>query len=1012
VLQREIAEHLQLPTEVMEMFDWQDEEDDIRGVTQGSRHEIPQVLKAMFRRIKELNHRFLVIFHNGSSEEIDLSSFGFPLSGYMENMVLWTFQGRFRLYPRMKVDSALHNSTGTTKTDVFLSASYLDLEGRDSQEVWSVLVHREAAEVAENSIRIHTAQVAECFFLHMLKLCCIGYNFMTDYDLATHAYNYWVCDGIMQQLQLGALGDTNIVNTDDDDEESWRTADALQREIQLDVDYYNYNHQYFPSHLVRYGKTMPCWTSPYGFMLVPVGAIPSADMLLQDFNNLTVLKLSRCTFSFSSPLFLYYHNLKFLWLDHCEGQEVCSAANFPNEGKKKISMDRELKEADIQRRHRFFQKLWVLDVRYTSCDWILSAQMMDFMTKLRELTVMGAQDWDMGQLHGRLPNIRKLRVTKSTIRCSSCLGSYLFSEMDKMELLDLSGNNISPLAMSFSAGPAGSNNNITTSSVVTVIIDDKFVGLKEISLRGCANLKNLFLRGVLQDLCSLDISGTAVKTLDLSAMTAPNLDELYLLGCDKLCAILWPTQDKRKNYLNKLHIDTNTRLQLTIPPGDENNKEGSTSGATAETSSPSPFFSVLHGGKAPYEFEWYISVWDVRFLLWLAPMRSYFDNYWAHLEISSSTRRTIDAGGSIISKHNEGNNSISVYADVGTFFKDHLLQARKSRGDDAPTITETWPCPDAYASYDRLKCYMNIQDNIRTKSPLGVEETMTSIAMPDFICDRAFSLHVHDALSMSSISGPAPGAIGGRWNDLCWCRVERCPNLDSVFTTPLQVAQGGLQADGNDQVFWYLRTFWGSQLPKVCFIWNWGTTSSLFRFYTRSFEFLQFLHLDLCPRLIHVLPLPMSTMRHLLRNLVALEIVWCSDLKVIFPFYSGAERSDMQQDSMYTVELWSLRHMHLHELPRLHGICGGSARLVAPNLETIKIRGCWNLRRLPAITAATWSGSRYKSIMEVNVKCDCEKEWWDRLEWDGLRSYHHPSLYQPTHPRSYKKTMLRGSVLV
>jgi hypothetical protein len=190
VLQREIAKHLQLPTEVMEMFDCQDEEDNIHGVAQGSWLEISQVLREMFRRIKELNHRFLVIFHNGSSEEIDLSSFGFPLSGYLDNMVLWTFQGRFWLYPRMKVGSALHNSAGTTKTDIFVSASYLDLEGRDPQEAWFVLVRREAAEVAENNIRIHTAQVTECFFLNMLKLCCMGYNLMTDYDLATHACNY------------------------------------------------------------------------------------------------------------------------------------------------------------------------------------------------------------------------------------------------------------------------------------------------------------------------------------------------------------------------------------------------------------------------------------------------------------------------------------------------------------------------------------------------------------------------------------------------------------------------------------------------------------------------------------------------------------------------------------------------------------------------------------------------------------------------------------------------------
>jgi hypothetical protein len=341
-------------------------------------------------------------------------------------------------------------------------------------------------------------------------------------------------------------------------------------------------------------------------------------------------------------------------------------------------------------------------------------------------------------------------------------------------------------------------------SVVTVIIDGCF-GFKEISLRGFANLKNLLLRGVLHDLFCLDISGSAIQTLDLSATMTPNLDELYLLGCDKLCAILWPTQGRRKNYLNKLHIDTNTRLGLTIPPGDENNKEGSTS--------PSSSFSVLPGGKAPYEFAWYISVRDVRFLLCLAPMR--FPG--AHVEISSPTRRTVDAGGSTVSKHNEGNKSIPVYADVGTSFKYHLLlQAREGHGDDAPTIvTEIWPCPDA-PSYGTRECYMKIQDTkIRTKSLLGVEETMTSIAMPDFICDGASSLHVHDALSMASIPVRAPGAVGGRWNEFRWCRVERCPNFDSVFTTPtpLQVARGGRKrADGYDQIFRCLCTFWGSQL--------------------------------------------------------------------------------------------------------------------------------------------------------------------------------------------------------
>lgn len=39
-----------------------------------------------------------------------------------------------------------------------------------------------------------------------------------------------------------------------------------------------------------------------------------------------------------------------------------------------------------------FQRLWVLDVRYTCCDQILFGRMLEFMTQLRVLNVIGAKD--------------------------------------------------------------------------------------------------------------------------------------------------------------------------------------------------------------------------------------------------------------------------------------------------------------------------------------------------------------------------------------------------------------------------------------------------------------------------------------------------------------------------------------------------------------------------------------------------------------------------------------------
>lgn len=128
--------------------------------------------------------------------------------------------------------------------------------------------------------------------------------------------------------------------------------------------------------------------------------------------------------------------------------------------------------------------------------------------------------------------------------------------------------------------------------------------------------------------------------------------------------------------------------------------------------------------------------------------------------------------------------------------------------------------------------------------------------------------------------------------------------------------------------------------------------------------------------------------------LETLEIVCCGDLKDVFRVYDNN-----QELLVATKEFSELKHIHLHELPSLQRICGH--RIVAPKLETIKIRGCWSLTRLPAVGLDSTR----------KPKVDCEKEWWDGLQWDGLEKGHHPSLYELTHSRYYKKKLPRGSML-
>ena len=475
----------------------------------------------------------------------------------------------------------------------------------------------------------------------------------------------------------------------------------------------------------------------------------------------------------------------------------------------------------------------------------------------------------------------------------------------------------------------------------------------------------------MRSLHTLDISGTPVKTLDLSTTVIPHLDELYLLHCEKLCAILWPPKEEqmKEEGLGKLCIDT-TQSAPTAQSREENPKRG-TSTATAGTSvAPA---AAPHGSRPSSEFDWHISVRDARLLGSLKPVYSYSRK--AYVEISSPPHPTVVGGGSkdegIFKSAGSREQQLvvnlqrqpvpAVYTDISV---DRLQQASEG-GDDTLGIMWMWPCPDV-PNLPEKRCYMHIQDQIKTKLPPGGEETST-ITVPEFVIYCAKILHVHDCLSITSITSHE---YGSEWPDLEWCRIERCPKLDFVFDNVQRI-----------DFTYQLRILWASQLLKSRYI----STSNGYRI----FPHLTLLHLDFCPRLIHVLPLTMGLCRgdeDSLRLLETLEIAWCGDLKEIFPF---------EEDKPNSKDFPKLKSIHLHELPSLQHICG--VRMSAPNLETVKIRGCWSLRRLPDI-------GRSNKVVE----CDCEKEWWDRLEWDDRSQVDN---YRPIHPRYYKKTMLRSSVL-
>ncbi|KAK3145594.1 hypothetical protein QOZ80_3BG0254890 [Eleusine coracana subsp. coracana] len=252
--------------------------------------------------------------------------------------------------------------------------------------------------------------------------------------------------------------------------------------------------------------------------------------------------------------------------------------------------------------------------------------------------------------------------------------------------------------------------------------------------------------------------------------------------------------------------------------------------------------------------------------------------------------------------------------------------------------------------------------------------------LADVLQQHVESLHVHDAsINMSMMTR--------EWRDkpLRWLRVERCPNLgDSLFH---------LDVRG----FGELEVVWVSELMMARCLWSkghvpWAHHNML------SFGSLRRLCLRSCPRLHYVLPLRAY---NALNNLETIHVVHCGDLRHIFPLGEGCQSEDITNKGM---EFPALTTIHLYDLPMLRGIFEVKTTF-APRLHSVRIRGCFNLRRLPAPVAVKKKaqGVRWPTRPTVEV----EKDVWDALEWDGADVGHHPTYYEHYRQRG----LLRRSVL-
>uniref|UniRef100_A0A0D3FSG7 Disease resistance protein At4g27190-like leucine-rich repeats domain-containing protein n=1 Tax=Oryza barthii TaxID=65489 RepID=A0A0D3FSG7_9ORYZ len=943
-LQRAIADQLNLPQHVMDLFDRQDEEDDFNGVEESSRAEIADIRREIYRTFMDLT--CLLILNNGSDHTLDIASFGFPLNDWYnlrDNRLLWTFRGRLRLNPKIA-----HN-VDSSHLNLFVPYYY-------STEIRKVLLAREAEEITQYSGELHLdgTKAAECC-LYLLSLNYRGGHIM-DYNWATHACNYWVCDGIITVQEEKGGGSLQ-------EDQAWELAAALHQEIHLE-DYssntapdFGYALHTPPNRWILVTQESDMKNKPTldttSLFIAFRNIVLLPDDMFHQANKVQVLRLCNCAFNFSSPPFHCCHNLRFLGLDKCQDHRTQEAGEDKSNNSSALEI---------------FQRLWVLDICYI--DWELpfpteSTREQQMAMNIREVHINKGRIWRRNFAWRRLKNLRKLRVIEPTHPWGNKGEIDEFADMLKLEILDLSKNTMIQVLPSLCGA----------SSLKTLILDDCVVleqvgpqglppwlesfsfasregnkaKISSISLAGCSSLVSFTLRGPLQNLRGLDLSGTMIKMLDLRDVQDSCIGQIILLRCEKLRTILWP--EKGFPNLSMLHIDS---LVCHV-----------------ETEHQQAYATMMDFRFAQslvlsnHKFCWncnktHINICNSSTPKETTPKKKTMSYYSAQKVVGSPLHMPIVTT----------TQPVVCYKDVNLA----MISTIDLEGSSAPL-------------HEPLDIHVEIGEGISYANVVS-EQALSAVS---FMMNKAESLHVHDNFSITSVNPKHVILTGDKeitWGCLKWCHIERCHKLNTVFST-----------DYTTYVYFKtLEAFSAAELMMANCIWSRGRITPVWD--RKTFAKLRSIHLYYCPRLTFVFPLSWPALDSHLPSLETLHIVYCSELRQIFPVEAVALED---QPRVGVLKFPKLKHIHLHDVPKLHQICEIS-RMVAPVLETISVRGCWSLKRIPAI------GSGHRSQHSRPI-VDCEKNWWEKLEWEGMNVGHYPSLFEPRHSMYYKKALPRCSVL-
>ncbi|CAL5010347.1 unnamed protein product [Urochloa decumbens] len=773
-LQRAIVDELNLTQQVAADFDKQDEENDFNGVEQGSRAEIAGVARVIAQSI--VKYRCLVVFHNGSDGMVDLTNFGIPQPEFFNTKVLWSFRGRFRLNDQIcrKVDNS--------NTHIFLYA-----DAAAAVVSCSALVVEESMEIALYTHKLGidvTPEIATECCMYLLPLNCYGSGFLDygtltyngaaiDYNWATHASSYWVCDGIVQGGQ---------------DNRAWELARALQQQMRLD--------EYSPNRQARHlGYTLTIRTKRHWVSvkstLQSISSYHLRDftprttslfLVLYSFSSkrfpsnkfheagqLRVLKLCHCSFSFSSPPFNCCPNLRFLGLDSCVDEQQ------PSKEEKQTGA----------RAVQTFQRLWVLDVSHTDWELDFPAETEEpvVATDIREVHINKGRIWRSNLAWRRLSNLHKLRVVKPTSSWETGRQDE-FMDMVKLELLDLSRNSTMQVLPNLSVatnlktlvldgcvglehvGPQGLPPSLESFSLDAGAggRDNKNKArISRISLAGCARLEGFRLRGSLQELEELDLSHTAIKMLDLTdEAPVQRLGKVFLVGCKQLRSISWP-DDVSMCQIRLLCIDT---------------REGGDSLMVKK-----PDSSLVFQGKGNA----FVAMADMRFLQSIGFLLSWKWDRFHGKKIDlcfSSTSKKDDARPSYKKKMSRPYSSTGRVA-AGLPLPKPLVYHDRTTEQQITAVIDGSGSSSAM-QFQPLDFHVEFGEGISdVTNPVSTKRLLEAIT---YMLDKVESLHVHDSSSITTVT-PEHVVLQPGWGGMSFlkclqliCEVKMlAPNLETIY---------------------------------------------------------------------------------------------------------------------------------------------------------------------------------------------------------------------------------------